>query len=69
MTARSGFVNRRGELSALADDAATVSRGESRVVQLSGPAGIGKTALVSTFLNAHPVLTPVLVAGAPKEKL
>jgi DNA-binding NarL/FixJ family response regulator len=67
MTARSGFVNRRGELSALADDAATVSRGEARVVQLSGPAGIGKTALVSTFLSAHPELTPVLVAGSEFE--
>jgi DNA-binding NarL/FixJ family response regulator len=66
-TRRSTFVNRASELSALAEEAARVLRGESRVVHVSGPAGIGKTALVSAFVNDHPKLVEVTVAGSEYE--
>jgi DNA-binding NarL/FixJ family response regulator len=64
---RSAFVNRCRELSALAAEAARVSRGESRVIHVSGLAGIGKTALVSAFLNDHPELAEIRVAGSEHE--
>jgi DNA-binding NarL/FixJ family response regulator len=64
---RSAFVNRVSELSALAEETGRVSQGESRVVHVSGPAGIGKTALVSAFLNDHPDLVGVKVAGSEHE--
>jgi len=64
---RSAFVNRHSELTSLAEEAARASEGESRVVHVCGPAGIGKSALVSTFLNAHPELEEIPVAGAEHE--
>lgn len=64
---RSAFVNRQSELASLAEEAARVSGGESRVVHVCGPAGIGKSALVSTFLNAHPELTGIPVTGSEHE--
>ena len=63
----SAFVNRVGELYALAEEAARSSGGESRVVHVCGPAGIGKTALVSAFLNDHPELAGIQVAGSEHE--
>jgi ATP/maltotriose-dependent transcriptional regulator MalT len=61
------FVNRVGELSALAEEADRASRGEPRVVHLSGPAGIGKSALIDVFLAAHGELATVAVTGAEAE--
>jgi DNA-binding NarL/FixJ family response regulator len=61
---RSAFVNRASELSALAEETGRVSQGESRVVHVSGRAGIGKTALVGAFLNDHPDLVGINVAGS-----
>jgi DNA-binding NarL/FixJ family response regulator len=61
------FVNRVDELSSLATEASRSSRGEARVVHLSGPAGIGKTALAARFLADHAQLIPVQVAGAEAE--
>jgi DNA-binding NarL/FixJ family response regulator len=62
-----GFVNRVRELSVLAEEADRASRGEPRVVYVSGTPGIGKTALVNAFLEHHPKLLRVLVAGAEAE--
>lgn len=42
------FVGRMAELDALAAAYAHASAGQSRIVCVEGPAGIGKTALVST---------------------
>jgi predicted ATPase len=67
MARHSGFVNRVEELSALAEAADRASRGESRVVHLTGPAGIGKTALIDAFLGEHAELVGVAVAGAEVE--
>ena len=64
----SGFVSRTAELSALAEDAERAGRGEPRIVAVSGPAGMGKSALVDIFLAAHPELAFVMVAGAEAEE-
>jgi ATP/maltotriose-dependent transcriptional regulator MalT len=66
-TRRPDFVNRVWELAALAEEAGRVSAGESRVVHVCGAAGIGKTALVSTFLTGHPDLAAIPVAGSEHE--
>ena len=42
--------------------------GEARVIGLAGPAGIGKTALVSTFLRDAAPRRRVWVSGAPEER-
>src|SRR5690242_16454361 len=42
--------------------------GEARVIGLAGPAGIGKTALVSTFLLDAAPRRRVWVSGAPEER-
>ena len=65
---RSGFVDRVNELSALAREADLAFHGEPRVVYLSGPAGIGKSALVHRFLAQHTGLVEVLGAGAEAEE-
>jgi DNA-binding NarL/FixJ family response regulator len=67
VTPRSAFVNRVGELSALTEEVARAASGESRVVHICGPAGIGKTALVGTFLNGHPEPAGIRVAGSEHE--
>jgi DNA-binding CsgD family transcriptional regulator len=46
------FVGRIAELDALAEAYAHASNGQSRIVCVEGPAGIGKTALVRAFLTA-----------------
>jgi len=61
------FVDRVAELSALAEEAERASCGDPRIVQLSGPAGIGKSALAGAFLAGRPELTRVHVAGAEDE--
>jgi len=61
------FVNRFEELSALAEEARRACRGDPRFVHLSGPAGMGKSALVEAFLASHPELARVAVAGAEPE--
>jgi hypothetical protein len=67
MAQRSSFVNRAAEMAALAAEADRAARGEPRVVDVSGPAGIGKTALVGTFLRDQSPQATVLVAGAEAE--
>ena len=67
MAPESGFINRRGELSVLSEEADRASKGEPRVVHLSGSAGMGKTALIGRFLADHPELRPVVVAGVEVE--
>jgi ATP/maltotriose-dependent transcriptional regulator MalT len=42
--------------------------GQARVVGLAGPAGIGKTALVSTFLRDAAPRRRVWVSGVPEER-
>jgi hypothetical protein len=42
--------------------------GQARVVGLTGPAGIGKTALVAQFLRDSAPPRPVWVSGAPEER-
>jgi DNA-binding NarL/FixJ family response regulator len=61
------FVARVAELSALAEEAERASRGDPRIVQLSGPAGIGKSTLADVFLAGRPEMTRVDVAGAEDE--
>jgi DNA-binding NarL/FixJ family response regulator len=61
------FVNRVAELSALAEEAQRACRGDPRIVHLSGPAGMGKSALIEAFLAGHPGLARVTVAGAEHE--
>jgi len=61
------FVNRVTELAALTEEAERAGRGDPRVVQLTGPAGMGKSALAEVFLETHPELTRVMVAGAEVE--
>jgi len=46
------FVGRVGELDVLAEAYAQASGGQTRIVCVEGPAGIGKTALVRAFLTA-----------------
>src|SRR5215831_16979996 len=67
MGPRSGFINRRGELSVLSEEAGRAFRGEPRVVYLCGAAGMGKTALIERFLAEHEELRPAVVAGAEAE--
>ena len=61
------FVNRVAELSALAEEAQRAFRGDPRIVHLSGPAGMGKSALVDAFLAGNSGLDRVTVAGAEQE--
>ncbi|HEX6312306.1 MAG TPA: AAA family ATPase, partial [Acidimicrobiia bacterium] len=56
------FVGRRTELSALTAELERARAGEVRVVLVEGPTGIGKTALVRHFLDAHG-LTAVEATG------
>src|SRR5215469_2973276 len=67
MVARSGFINRRGELSVLSEEAGRAFQGEPRIVYLRGAPGMGKTALIERFLADHAELRPVVVAGAEAE--
>src|SRR5215472_9363072 len=67
MGPRSGFINRRGELSVLSEEAGRAFQGEPRIVYLRGAAGMGKTALIERFLADHAELMPVVVAGAEAE--
>ena len=53
MVPKSGFINRRGELSVLSEEAGRAFQGEPRVVYLHGAAGMGKTALIERFLADH----------------
>lgn len=50
------FVGRTAELGALVEAYAQASGGQSRIVCVEGPAGIGKTALVRAFLAAASAL-------------
>ena len=61
------FVNRVAELSALTEEAQQAFRGDPRIVHLSGPAGMGKSALVDVFLAGNPGVDRVTVAGAEQE--
>jgi ATP/maltotriose-dependent transcriptional regulator MalT len=60
------FVGRMAELDALAEACAQASAGQSRIVCVEGPAGIGKTALVRAFLAVASSLV-VCVSGDEAE--
>ena len=47
------LVGRDGELAVLRDACATAAGGVPTVVYVEGPAGVGKTALLEAFLDAH----------------
>ncbi len=51
-SSRRGFVNRHTELAALRRQFQTARQGRSAIALLHGPSGIGKTALVETFVQA-----------------
>lgn len=61
------LIGREAELSALAHDGERAARGDPRVVHVSGPAGIGKSTIISAFLESRPELSPVVVSGAEQE--
>jgi hypothetical protein len=61
------FVGRRAELALLRDRLAAAVRNEPAVVQVEGPPGIGKTALVDRFLAEATEITDAGPAGrAPR---
>jgi DNA-binding CsgD family transcriptional regulator len=66
-----GFVGRRSELAALRARLAAARSGEPQVVQIQGPPGIGKTALLSQFLAdlGHGVPPVVLRAGGEETEV
>lgn len=62
------FVGRRAELAVLRDRAAEARAGRPRIVQVQGPPGIGKTALVERFLaDPGPGPRPVVVRASGEE--
>src|SRR4029077_5449127 len=50
MSPRAPFVGRAGEVTLLREALADVMARHPRVVQIEGPAGVGKTALIERFL-------------------
>ncbi|MFF7738315.1 AAA family ATPase [Streptomyces sp. NPDC007984] len=69
MAAQSGIVGRGDELRFLLGTAERARRREAQVVFLSGPAGIGKTALTEAFCRELPDFRILSVAGVPTERL
>ena len=63
------FVGRLPELSALQQALTAARAGKPRVVLIQGEAGIGKSSLVSEFLQARPDLPTVTVGGEEAEAL
>lgn len=59
-TARTPFVNRRGEFAQLSECWQDAGNGNGRVCAVAGPAGIGKTRLVQTFIEATSAATFLL---------
>ena len=64
------FVGRQLELEVLRTRLAMATSGQPQVVQIEGPAGIGKTALVERFLaGADPVPAVLRASGEETEEL
>src|SRR4051794_19898729 len=63
-----GFVGRRGELGMLRARLAAARTGAPQVVEIQGPPGIGKTALVTAFLDEPGGDVPPLVLRAGGEE-
>ena len=62
------FVGRQPELAVLRARLADAATGRPQVVQIQGPAGIGKTALLENFLaSAHPDPNPVVIFASGEE--
>jgi DNA-binding CsgD family transcriptional regulator len=61
------FVGRQDELALLRDWAAKVRWGTPALVRVAGAAGIGKTALVRTFLASLPGFTVLQATGDPAD--
>lgn len=57
------FVGRAAELQRLTEYLAAARRGERQMVFVSGPAGVGKTALIETFLRGPAVAQPGTVVA------
>ena len=66
---RDVFVGRQTELEMLQATLAHVRAGQPRVVLIEGPAGIGKTALVSRFLRVETDVHVLRASGEPWEAL
>jgi DNA-binding CsgD family transcriptional regulator len=63
------FVGRRAELALLREKLAEVRAGRPRFVQVEGPPGIGKTALVDRFLRTEPDVQVLRCSGDEAETL
>ena len=66
------FVGRHSELAALGAQLAAAAAGQPRLIQLDGPAGIGKTALLEHFLantSIEPAPVVVWASGDETEQL
>ena len=65
--APAAMAGRASELQLLRDAAAAVSRGERRMVQVRGEAGIGKTRLLTELLSELPVAGYTVLQGRATE--
>ena len=63
------FVGRRAELGVLGQRLGQARAGRPGVVQIQGPSGIGKTALVDRFLREHPDVRVLRASGDDAEAL
>src|SRR5690348_4547949 len=63
------FVGRRTELAVLGARLDAARAGRPGVVQIQGPSGIGKTALVDRFLREHPDVRVLRASGDEAEAL
>jgi DNA-binding CsgD family transcriptional regulator len=61
------FVGRQPELTALAAALDAVCAGEPRVVLIQGEAGIGKSSLISEFLDSRPAMPVITASGEEAE--
>jgi DNA-binding CsgD family transcriptional regulator/tetratricopeptide (TPR) repeat protein len=63
-----GFVGRESELAALRSRLAAARAGEPQIVEIQGPPGIGKTALLTHFLaDPGPGVPPVVLRASGEE--
>src|SRR5687767_5761787 len=63
-----GFVGRESELAALRSRLAAARAGEPQIVEIQGPPGIGKTALLTRFLaDPGPGVPPVVLRASGEE--
>lgn len=61
------FVGRLSELNALAAALAAAQAGDPQVVLIEGVGGVGKSSLISEFLDTHPNVAAITASGEPAE--